>query len=1090
MADPTQNQPAALPVTGLIPLLLAILAVVVPPLMPLESTRPPGNGAKFFFQDIEDVSARLWQDPFAATEQHAPDKWQALAKPQYCEGLNDNNPSISHHDVTALACSIANDHTQDNKPPLILGVMVHGGPYAENAEQRRRIRYAVLSGLAVRGYAPEDSEHIGFMTVGPTGHGGFHLPSAIPFEWFSNDKGQAILLMWLDETAFSQDPFWTIHGLRQYINNAVKEVVGHNPGRTTDAAKSEPYPNYSFIGPNTSDTLRAMAIEANKIKACGEPAAAEAPGPQSDPGRIKFCEERAALLGKAKDAGFFIADATADDAILGGTAITNLFDGRHFPKILRTTLQDHTLAEQITHELKLRGIDPVCHDADINNCNHLSKDNIVIVYEWDTLYGRQGLPSAMINEMVCGGENCASAKANANWVHKFSYMRGLDGVVPDDAGKASHEPKAGRPPDKDAPADSAIERPEGQSQKDYLRRMADRIAQLNRELDKQGKGEIRAIGVLGRDAYDKLLVLKALQPKFPRVVFFTTDLDTRLMHPEDAEATHNLLVASSFGLRLNQNLQRDIPPFRDSRQTAFFFTTQIALSDPAAWAQANKEALNQHALDRLLQKARIFETGLHGPEDLSPAATLGCDSASDCCKALENCLAIHPKTEIHWMDWRAVMLAGIAMAVALLFDSPPGKALAGKLEKLLPARNGSDPLERVEKEARACWRNSALRLQLTRLLKGLSIIVFCLALAEALSGDQGEPLVWSNGVSLWPTEFFRLLAGFLGCFGIAHCFKTIERHKRALSERYALDCEPRDPDPSGPANDPETICVAAQWREYCEKLHCDKFYAKTLNSTLLLAVALIAMVYIFGFPHVPYRGLASLTANFVVLLFVIAILLFLVVMTATTTWHCTALIKNIAQKPSKWPAKILPTFGAAPALGDQQGAKQWQELRNTLERMDMKYFLGDWIDIQFTAELTESVGSMAYYPFGVLTLMVISRNKIFDHWDMPVGLLLVYLVCAGLVLGSKLYLRHVSMDARDEVARQLEKLLLALGGIPTESARTVEKQLGQTIARTKALRQGAYLPLTQEPVIQAFMLPFGGWGGITLLQHLSMLGGG
>ncbi len=44
---------------------------------------------------------------------------------------------------------------------------------------------------------------------------------------------------------------------------------------------------------------------------------------------------------------------------------------------------------------------------------------------------------------------------------------------------------------------------------------------------KQGEKGFRAIGILGSDVYDKLLILRALRPRFPDVVFFTNNLDAQ-----------------------------------------------------------------------------------------------------------------------------------------------------------------------------------------------------------------------------------------------------------------------------------------------------------------------------------------------------------------------------------------------------------------------------------------------------------------------------------------------------------------------------------------------------------------------------------
>ncbi len=52
-----------------------------------------------------------------------------------------------------------------SKNIMVLQVMLSGGPYVEDAETRRRSRYAVLSALGVAGYVPWDAEHIGYFEV-------------------------------------------------------------------------------------------------------------------------------------------------------------------------------------------------------------------------------------------------------------------------------------------------------------------------------------------------------------------------------------------------------------------------------------------------------------------------------------------------------------------------------------------------------------------------------------------------------------------------------------------------------------------------------------------------------------------------------------------------------------------------------------------------------------------------------------------------------------------------------------------------------------------------------------------------------------
>lgn len=141
----------------------------------------------------------------------------------------------------------------------------------------------------------------------------------------------------------------------------------------------------------------------------------------------------------------------------------------------------------------------------------------------------------------------------------------------------------------------------GQAQFDYIRRLGKNI---NKEED---GGVIRAIGVLGSDIYDKLLILRALRGKFPNAIFFTNDLDARLFHETELPWTRNLIVASSYGLKLSPMFQKDIPPFRNVYQSSLFVATLQALGD-----------IDDNNIDLNRVRPRIFEIGSRGPYDLTP----------------------------------------------------------------------------------------------------------------------------------------------------------------------------------------------------------------------------------------------------------------------------------------------------------------------------------------------------------------------------------------------------------------------------------------------------------------------------------------
>jgi hypothetical protein len=95
------------------------------------------------------IDARLWQDPFEAVD-NALDKPGKRDPEQQCP-KNPSNDSVCKSPLKG-----------SDEKTLVLGVTVSGAPYFEDAEQRRRTRYAALAGFERAGFAPRDARHIGY----------------------------------------------------------------------------------------------------------------------------------------------------------------------------------------------------------------------------------------------------------------------------------------------------------------------------------------------------------------------------------------------------------------------------------------------------------------------------------------------------------------------------------------------------------------------------------------------------------------------------------------------------------------------------------------------------------------------------------------------------------------------------------------------------------------------------------------------------------------------------------------------------------------------------------------------------------------
>src|SRR5206468_8933737 len=268
--------------------------------------------------------------------------------------------------------------------------------------------------------------------------------------------------------------------------------------------------------------------------------------------------------------------------------------GVHF---VRTTAQDDWILSELITELARRRIAAVPQVTP--DGRPISKPaHIVVLSEWDTYYGRS-MDKTFLSQ--------ASGKTNAlTRIHSYHYLRGIDGRLPGDSSKDNQ-----REPVQQTQLGQktvAVEATEGLNQSDYLRRLARRMKEDDARWQRDDGSGIRAIGLLGSDLYDKLMILRALRPEFPAALFFTNNYDARFERRDDWDATHNLIIASPFGGSLPENFEhRPVAPFRDNNQTSMYAGTLVATG-----------RMTEEQAEYLSWQPRIFEISRRGAYDLSP----------------------------------------------------------------------------------------------------------------------------------------------------------------------------------------------------------------------------------------------------------------------------------------------------------------------------------------------------------------------------------------------------------------------------------------------------------------------------------------
>ncbi|MBL0700691.1 MAG: hypothetical protein JJV92_07410, partial [Desulfosarcina sp.] len=586
--NPEQSQPPGSPIPGVAIVIALIVGVLFVTDIPYKSSRPKNpDDVKPLSSDTEDVRARLWEDPFTAVKRHR-------------KKLESGKHKSCQHNEQRLIREIHQKKKSESGDVVVLGVMVFGGTYAENIERRIRSRYAILSALATLGYVPEDEKYLGYIENQSNNK---RIPEIIPYEWLipckikpASKPKPPVLLLWLKDDAFSPNPLKKLGELKNLLEGKANSdetcetwcplPIPPDFPSFEGKANSDGTPELIFkvVGPAGSTTLMAMVKEIFN-------------GLNKNSDTLKGIE-------------IFSSAATVDDNLIlkqnkidrnlnieDIEDIEDLFKQK-LPdvKFVRTIGTDKLLTDALLDELVLRGVDP-------------KESHIVLVSEWDTFYGRT-LPFTFSESVKDRSvKDCSDVETAQKNIHRFSYLRGIDGQIPDGS-NSNISNAASLNGEKQDKKDQALEKTVGQNQLDYIRRLAASLKDLDKQLrHKDGYG-VKAIGVLGSDVYDKLLLLQALHAEFQNVIFFTTDLDVRLLSPDGLEWTRNLVIASNFGLQLNQLLQKNIPPFRDSYQTSMFFSTLIAMNSSKAWC-------NQNIINEWLSKPRIFEVGKNGAVDLS-----------------------------------------------------------------------------------------------------------------------------------------------------------------------------------------------------------------------------------------------------------------------------------------------------------------------------------------------------------------------------------------------------------------------------------------------------------------------------------------
>lgn len=1047
---------------------------------PIVSSRPQKGSPTVEIKGEQDIDARLWQDPLRVALEHFEKSY--ATNPAY-------ESSVRATRLAGVQSEIVQERVDPTKQRLlILPVMIPGGPYAEDNEGRLRTREAVVSGLAVSGYVPDSGEHIGYLVLPPPSSATNNpvppvlLPvDVVPYEWFhprygnstlTDPKGfERILIIWERDDLPGRTTLDTLQALAKDLRwDTEKEKV-------------------SVIGPGTSTGLVELLDRDRKIY-------------QPNPHLPSAFQPDKQL----QKIDLYAAMPTASDAVIAlslksetAVSVRTLKTG---PILHRPINTDDEIAQTIISELKRRKIDLRANPDTRKGAATLTKDpgsltNIAVISEWDTIYGR-ALPLTLLAKIyradsveglrsfMIGKTGNLDTGVIPEWFHTYSYQRGIDGRLPSDTTPV----KSAAPASKDSSSPAPREATEGEDQSDYLRRLAVELAAKDQEIKRKGGKGLQAIGILGSDVYDKLMILRALRAELPGAVFFTNNLDARLGLREEWSATHNLIVVSPFGLSLDRKYQRNIPPFRDSYQTSVFTSTLLitGVLSAAEWLHPSPGKEWQHP-------SRIFEISRQGPWDLSLKEGLD------------------PR-RLDLSSWWGYPARYVAAFFAVL-------GFGAVLGWIALTAGG------VGKWKEANWRThlgiGALFAQtpVAAMLAGV-IGVVCIWPLYSWQRVAGEPLAFLQGISVWPTEMMRVAVIVLCAHFVWKSSLALQENNRKIRGEYLSEKEdeipaetapealrrfgaqlradsyeawlrlrkmlgpkkshpesqpvagPKTGEPTGTPNE-QRFSAEELWQEYLVHGRWSKRLVRFGPLVLFYLIGGRALVAMLGGPVVPARGCLSFAVDNALLIICIVCTTALLFYVVDAIRLNRDLIKLFDQGLTVWPKSARLLNARKHLLNDEE--------------------LSQYLNILLLAARTEVVCPLVNYPFIILVLLIVARNSYFDNWDWPLSLVIILTLNLAWAIYCSLQLYRAAGAARRTALNRLAghrlEAIQVAGAAQSSyrriSAQTRLKMIDETINEIAGLSRGAFAPLSDQPFFRAILFASGGIGVGSLVQYLPNL---
>jgi hypothetical protein len=382
---------------------------------------------------------------------------------------------------------------------------------------------------------------------------------------------------------------------------------------------------------------------------------------------------------------------------------------------------------------------------------------------------------------------------------------------------------------------------------------------------------------------------------------------------------------------------------------------------------------------------------------------------------------------------------------------------------------------------------------LSRSLLGASLLVLILAVTAALFGalyesltGGGEPLLWLEGVSSWPTELIRYAALVLSVLFLVSAVQRVSQSDLQLAQRFSIV--------SAPAGLGLRDILLGR---FVEVLHADgsvsierlwsqyrvlgRWYSALMRSAFFVAAFMLlalSLFRLFGYPNLPLRGEWTFLLDRCVTFLCVIFFLWLLFYVNDAIRLCDRFIRMLTEgaRPSAWPEPAVRAAQQLLGLGRLDDAR---ELRTIVE---------PWLDMDVIRHRTLAISPLTYLPFLILALLIVSRWPMFDDWDTPIGLALVFGLAFVAACVNAFLLQQTAARAREACLSQLEAVYAEVRSQRPDD-RLTQQQVESMMTRVRNLREGAFRPFLEQPLTRAALLPFGSVGVLQVVDLLTQAAG-